>query len=244
LGSAPCATHPLKEGKTIMPHGAPRALRLPLLCRSALFASATALLTWAPQAQAKVTKILVDRQQALAADTTYETITGRAVGELDPNDPHNVLITDIKHAPPNPKTGKVEYIASFFIVKPADMSKASGLMWHDVPNRGGRITISSDLRNSLDVGLSSGWQGDNAGGTAVPANADSLAPVAVTALDREWVKTPVLTGVTGRILGRIVNRSGLNAQPLNVMGNPIPYFPFDWTNNSGDVLSTHTKETL
>jgi hypothetical protein len=32
----------------------------------------------------------------------------------------------------------------------------------------------------------------------------------------------VLAGVTGEILGRIINRSGLGAQPLNVMGNPIP----------------------
>ena len=38
-------------------------------------------------------------------------------------------------------------MASFFIVKPVDMSQSSGLMWHDVPNRGGRITISADLRN-------------------------------------------------------------------------------------------------
>src|SRR5438067_4345365 len=215
--------------------------------RKSALAAVAALLAWAPSSQAKVTRIIIDKTDtttlATGQDVPYVTVTGRAFGELDPNDSHNILITDIGQATLNSNL-RVGYIASFFIVKPADMSKASGLMWHDVPNRGGRITISSDLRNSLDVGLSSGWQGDNAGGTAVPANADSLAPVAATALDREWVKTPVLTGVTGRILGRIVNRSGLNAQPLNVMGNPIPYFPFDWTNNSGDVLSTHTKETL
>jgi hypothetical protein len=51
-------------------------------------------------------------------------------------------------------------------------------------------------------------------------------------------------GVTGQILGRIVNRSGPGAQPLNVMGNPIPYFPADWTDNSGATLKTHLRETL
>src|SRR5438876_1025930 len=204
-----------------MPQRAPRAL-LPMLCRSAVLASAAALLTWAPQAQAKVMKIIIDRQQPLSANAneTYETITGRAFGELDPNDPHNLLITDIARAPRNLTTGKVEYVTSFFLVKPIDLTNASGLMWHDVPNRGGRITISSDLRAQGDIGLSSGWQGDNAGATAVPGTWQSTAPVTPSA--NEWVRTPGLTGVKGRILARIMNRSRTD-QPLNVMGNPIPY---------------------
>ena len=200
------------------------------------------LLALVPPAQARVTRIIIDANATLAGqDIPYETITGRAFGELDPNDPHNVLITDLGIATRN-AGGKVEYVASFFIVKPVDLSQASGLMWHDVPNRGGRITITSDLRNSHDIGLSSGWQGDNAGATAVPANASTLAPV--TPSTNEWVKAPVLTGVTGQILGRIVNRSGSGAQPLNVMGNPIPYFPANPSDNSGATLKTHTKETL
>ena len=36
-------------------------------------------------------------------------------------------------------------------------------MWHDVPNRGGRITIGPLERATGDIGLSSGWQGDNSG---------------------------------------------------------------------------------
>ncbi len=44
---------------------------------------------------------------------------------------------------------------------------------------------------------------------------------------------PVLTGVTGRILGRIVNRNGQVSAPLNVMGNPIPYFPADLRDTRG-----------
>src|SRR5437667_3065462 len=157
---------------------------------------AASLLAWAPLSQGRVTRIIVDATGTLSGqDITYQTLTGRAFGELDPNDPHNTLITDINLAPKN-ANGKVEYIATFFIVKPVDMSLASGLMWHDVPNRGGRITITSDLRNSHDVGLSSGWQGDNAGAsdtspaTRVPANASSLTPV--TPSSNEWVKTPVI----------------------------------------------------
>src|SRR2546426_1849879 len=124
---------------------------------------ATAFAVWGPSADARVTKIVIDRAATpLAGDATYETITGRAFGELDPMDSHNSIITDITLAPRN-GNGMVEYIASFFIVKPVDMSKSSRLMWHDVPNRGGRITISSDLRTQGDIGLSSAWPGDNAG---------------------------------------------------------------------------------
>jgi hypothetical protein len=225
-----------------------KALRTPLAaCLAAAFA------VWGPSADARVTKIVIDRPatplaQGPTEPIAYETITGRAFGELDPLDPHNAIITDIQLAPRNPVTGKVEYIATFFIVKPVNMSQSSGLMWHDVPNRGGRITISSDLRTQGDIGLSSAWQGDNAGAsdaspaTRVPANAASPTPVAPST--NEWVKVPVLTGVTGKILGRIVNRSGPSSQPLNVMGNPIPYFPVDTTNNAGAVLKTHTKETV
>src|SRR6185295_16728926 len=128
--------------------------------------------------------------------------------------------------------------------EPVDMTKSSGLMWHDVPNRGGRVTISSDLRAQGDIGISSGWQGDNSGSgaTAVPATASSPTPVAPS--NNEWVKTPVPAGVTGTIFGRIINRSGLNAAPLNVMGNPIPYFPVNVNDNSGDTLTIRTAETI
>jgi Alpha/beta hydrolase domain len=198
------------------------------------------LLVCAVPAAARVTRIIVDQTLTLSGDASYETLTGRAFGELDPDDPHNTLITDLALAPRN-AGGKAEYIASFFIVKPKDMSTASGLMWHDVPNRGGRITITSDLRAQHDVGLSSGWQGDNASATAVPGNAATLAPVTPSA--NEWVKTPVLAGVTGRVLARIINRGGTN-QPLNVMNNPVPYFPNDSADNSDAVLKVHLKETI
>jgi Alpha/beta hydrolase domain len=205
---------------------------------------AAACAAWAPQGDARVTKIVIDRVQALAGDATYETITGRAFGELDPNDPHNAEITDLAAAAGN---GNATYVATFFIVKPVDMSRSSGLMWHDVPNRGGRITISADLRAQGDIGLSSAWQGDNSGNapnsaTVVPANAESATPVAPT--NNEWVKVPVLNGVTGRILGRIINRSGMDGQALNVMGNPIPYFPVNVDSNAGDTLRTILKETI
>jgi len=210
-------------------------------------------LAWPVVSEARVTNVIVDTiesplctarnaaRECIATDPNYEAITGRAFGALDPMDEHNALITDLATAPR--VDGKAQYVASFFVVKPIDMSKSSGLLWHDVPNRGGRITITSDLRTQGDVGVSSGWQGDNAGATAVPADASSPTPVKSPS-SNEWVKTPVLSGVTGQIFGRIVNRSGLNAAPLNVMGNPIPYFPANAADNSGATLKVHLKETV
>jgi hypothetical protein len=118
-----------------------------------------AVLFSSPATQARVTKIVVDTKTSPAFDGQvfgdagqYETLAGRAFGELDPRNPLNAIIQDIELAPRNP-SGKVEYIATFFLVKPIDMSRSSHLMWHDVPNRGGRITLAVDSRNDGDIGL-------------------------------------------------------------------------------------------
>src|SRR6476469_8550928 len=128
-----------------------------------------ALLALPSSADARVKKIVVEKKTSPAFDGAtfgsagqYETLAGRAYGELDPNDPHNAIITDIKLAPKN-ANGKVEYMSTFFIVKPVDMSKGSRLMWQFVPNRGGRITLDVLERGMGDIGISVGWQGDNLG---------------------------------------------------------------------------------
>src|SRR5215831_16566861 len=96
-----------------------RTLRL-LSCTAAV------ALAWAQPANARVTRIVID---------TTTPIAGRAFGELDPHHPLNRELTDLDKAPRN-TNGKVEYIASFRIRKPVDLGTASGVMWHDVPNRG------------------------------------------------------------------------------------------------------------
>src|SRR5258706_16470287 len=92
-----------------------------------------AVLAFAWPAQARIKKIIIDKKTSPAFDGAtfgpagqYETLAGRAFGELDPNDPHNVIITDLKSAPRN-ANGKIEYVATFFLVKPIDMSKSSDL---------------------------------------------------------------------------------------------------------------------
>ena len=85
-----------------------------------------------------------------------ERITGKAHGELDPNDPKNAVITDIKLAPRNAR-GKVEYVATFSLMKPIDMTQASGVLIYSVVNRGNGAPAAGAEGH---VSLVSGWQGD------------------------------------------------------------------------------------
>jgi hypothetical protein len=210
-------------------------------CVAAGIAAAIGLLAFEQGASARVTKIVIDAQQPLAGQAIpYEQISGRAFGVLDPADVHNQIITDMDLA--TSADGKVHYETTFVLTKPVNESDASGFMWHDVPNRGGPITINVAERQLGDIGLASAWQADNAGGTAIPA----VHFMAVTG--RHWVAVPFAHNadgslVTGDVLGRIINRSGPDSQPLNVMGNPIPYLPTTLDVKQAS-LKTHRIETV
>jgi len=49
--------------------------------------------------------------------------------------------------------------------------------------------------------------------------------------------------VTGTVLARNLNRSGADSQPLNVMGNPVPYLPASLS-TADAVLTTSTIKIL
>ena len=72
----------------------------------AVIASAALAAVLVPASQARVTRIVIDATAPIAGQP-YQQLTGRAFGELDPDDRHNELITDIKLAPEN-RSGKVE----------------------------------------------------------------------------------------------------------------------------------------
>src|SRR3954466_2937731 len=93
-----------------------------------------AIMAMSCPARARVAKIIVDRTVALP-DGVNESLTGRAFGELDPEDPVNAVITDIALAPRDSR-GRVGYVAKFTLTKPRDLAKTSGVLWYDVVNRG------------------------------------------------------------------------------------------------------------
>ena len=198
----------------------------------AIFCAAFSVAT----AHARVTRVVVDEVKpmpALAgAELPYEQIAGRAFGELDPGLPGNAIIQDIGLA--RDADGKVRYVASFVVNKPVDLRKASGLMWHDVPNRGRVFPMAAQERAAGDVLVASAWQGDNVGATAVRATAsvDGM----------QWLQVPVARGpggerITGEVFGRIVNRSGPASQPLLVQTNPVPYRPVSLDTSRARLVS-------
>ena len=65
----------------------------------------------------------------------YETLRGKAYGEVDPTDPRNAVITDIELAPRN-ANGKVEYSMDIFILKPVDLRRGNHKVFLDMNNRG------------------------------------------------------------------------------------------------------------
>jgi len=175
-------------------------------------------------AHARITKIVIDEVKPFAAaesgGVATEQIAGRAFGEIDPTSRVNRIINDIQFI--NDKDGKVRYVATFVITKPVDSKQSSGLLWHEVPNRGlKRPNVIAERANG-DIDLTSAWQGDNSGATAVRATAG---------VDQShWLQLPIakqLDGspITGNVLARIVNKSGPASQPLIIQSNPVPYKP-------------------
>ena len=55
--------------------------------RLLLAAAVASAFAWAPAGEARVTRIVIDSTAAIAGQPSYEQLTGRAFGELDPNDP-------------------------------------------------------------------------------------------------------------------------------------------------------------
>ena len=196
--------------------------------------SAVALMSTA--AQARVTRIVVDEAEPMppvaGSALAYRQIAGRAFGELDPAHPANRGITDI--ALGLDADGKARYVASFVLVLPADPTQASGLLWHDVPNRGRVFPMATQERAAGDALLASAWQGDDAGNTRHQATGSFTSG--------QWLRVPVARGpdgarLTGQVLGRIVNRSGPGSQPLLVQTNPVPYRPVSLDTRQSRLVS-------
>jgi hypothetical protein len=162
----------------------------------------------ATRADARVVRIVVESREspAFAGQSfenvgTYERLTGRFYGELDPNLAFNSVIDDIGLAPRNSR-GKVEYSATFTLLRPLDPAKASGVLWYEVPNRGNSPLNPRPSADALAAGhvlLSSGWQGDL---EPRPGLETLTAPAARNADG---------SSITGPVLYRITNTRGSSA---------------------------------
>ncbi len=180
-------------------------------------AAAVLMLLGAP-ARAELVTLVVERRQPVPNQPQpYEKLTGRFHGELDPSDPRNAVITDLDLAPRNAR-GMVEYSATFTILEPADMGRASGVLVYQVPNRGqaniGGAGYYADFRASGHVLVASGWQAD------IPAGAGVETLVTPTATN------PDGTSITGPVMARFADMpAGATTLPIirgRVAGTAAP----------------------
>lgn len=107
----------------------------------------------------------------------YEKLMGRMHIEVDPDNPANALICDLKLAPRNAR-GRVECWTDFFLLKPVDPRRGNGRILYDVSNRGNKLAVwtfnearSNDPTTLADAGNGflmrqgysifwTGWNGD------------------------------------------------------------------------------------
>lgn len=80
--------------------------------------------------------------KAFGATGAYEKLVGKIYFAVDPNNPRNKIIADLDKAPRNAQ-GKVEFSADIFILRPKDASKGNGVVFMDIPNRGGKGLLST-----------------------------------------------------------------------------------------------------
>lgn len=97
----------------------------------------------------------------------YEIITGKLRFEIDPKRPQNAIIADVDLAPVN-AAGKVAFVADLRLWKPKDVSRSNGAVWVEIPNRGGKASLSEWVLKAGFTLVNVGWEFD------VPAKKDQM----------------------------------------------------------------------
>ena len=186
------------------------------MVKSAFAAVAVVVVCSVVTAEARVTRIeilkteRVDPSPAAAGvpqAPPYERVSGKFYGELDPAAPANAIITDIQLAQRNAR-GKVEYVGTFSLMKPLDLSKASGVLIYSVVNRGNGVASASPEGH---ISIVSGWQGD-----VVPSATNQTIQVP-RASNRDG------SSITGPLVIRILEQSGNTAALTIPRATPSPY---------------------
>ena len=173
----------------------------------------------------------------------YEKLTGVIEGEVDPADPKNAVIQDLQLAPRN-ANGLVSYSTEFVMLKPKDMSKASGVLRYDAPNRGNILTMLNPTATPSDavylergyVMLYAAWQGDVP--KSGPARLTATVPVARNADG---------SSITGPYRSELVPTAATPAMSLPggvFNGSMVPYEPASLDNTlAGYSLTRRRNET-
>jgi hypothetical protein len=103
----------------------------------------------------------------------YEVIAGTVHGELNPSDPANAAIADLKLAPVGPD-GAIAYSTDVVILRPVRAANATRVLFYDVVNRGQKLAIRRFIG------------GDGLAGSPPPATFPSLLRLGATIVWRGW----------------------------------------------------------
>lgn len=187
--------------------------------------------------EARLTRITAEPATVIALPSfgstgPYLKIVGTFEGELDPSDRRNAVVADIHLAPLG--NGKVRYKATFFILRPADLSQGNGKLFYNFNNRGNKQifdwlndgTSSNNPATAEHFGNGflmrygyivafSGWAGD------VTAGPNVLSIEVPTAHNQDG------TSITGKVVAELVPRQ-TNETTIN-----LPYPSNDTKANNG-----------
>ena len=214
---------------------------------------------FAPHLRAEVVRIEIEKREPFANGQSfgeagaYEILDGRLFFEIDPNDPTNGRITDLKQAAVNER-GKVEFWSDFFLLKPVDPKKGNGRLLYDVHNRGNKLALwtfnegerTNEPTNAEHAGnefllergwslLWTGWNGD----VAADGTGRLLAGLPV-ALDDKG------NPITGRSYVEIsVDEDGVFSRPFfgSPWGTPKAYPSVDVADNSNALLTMRPQRS-
>ncbi len=123
------------------------------------------LLAHARSASAEVTAVTVTSRttvaggQSFGTTGSYERLVGRIEFALDPDDPHNAGIVDLRHAQRDAE-GRVRFSSDLYVLRPTEASKGNGVLLFEVANRGRRSLLGrfnraapgNDPTTDADVG--------------------------------------------------------------------------------------------
>jgi hypothetical protein len=157
----------------------------------------------------------------------YQKIVGTATGTIDPNDPHNAVITDLKLAPLN-AAGTIDYSMDFYILMPVDPSKGNHKVFIEPPNRG-----------SKQFGRFNGSGGGNNPTTAADAGTAFLMNQGYTIVWAAWEPTASRTNFSMGVTAPIAK----NADGSSITGLDYEYIVFDNATTTSYPTSYNTNST-
>ena len=107
---------------------------------------------------AAVVRVEVSERSDLGK-TGYEQIIGRLHFEIDPQQPGNAIIADVVLAPVN-AAGRVSFSSDLRILRPKDATRSNGAAWVEIPNRGGKASLSDWVMKDGFTVVNVGWEFD------------------------------------------------------------------------------------